>query len=56
MTLMLLAGCSQGEIKPAVSTPELTPAQQESMKKATETGGGPAMIQKMKQDGKTKPE
>ncbi len=52
---IMLTGCSQEEIKPAVSTPEMTPAQQESMKKAMENGGGPAMIERMKKEGKTKP-
>ena len=55
MAAMPLAGCGQEEIKPATSTPELTPAQQESMKKAMNNGGGPAMIERMKKEGKTKP-
>ena len=54
MAATLLAGCSKEEIKSAVSTPELTPAQQDSMKKAVENGGGPAMIERMKKEGKTK--
>lgn len=53
--LALTAGCGQPPTE-ATTTPELTPEQKESIKKATEGGGGPAMIQKMKKAGKTKPD
>ena len=56
MAAILLAGCGKAEIKPAATTPELTPAQQESMKKAMENGGGPEMIKRMKKEGKSKPD
>ena len=54
MAAMLFAGCQEA-VKPAASTPELTPAQQDSIKKSMENGGGPAMIERMKKEGKTKP-
>jgi predicted small lipoprotein YifL len=56
MVVGALAGCGQEEVKPAASTPQLTPEQQSSIQKATEGGGGPAMIEKMKKEGKTKVE
>ncbi|MCX7418180.1 MAG: hypothetical protein NT013_01415 [Planctomycetia bacterium] len=56
MAATLFAGCGGEENKPAVSTPEMTPVQQESMKKAMSNGGGPAMIERMKKEGKTKPD
>lgn len=52
--LALSAGCG-GDPQPATTTPEMTPEQKESMKKSMEGGGGPAMIEKMKKSGKTKP-
>ncbi len=56
MTVMLFVGCGGEDNKPAVTTPEMTPAQQESMQKAMSNGGGPAMIERMKKEGKTKPD
>ena len=52
---VIIVGCG-GDKQSPVITPELTPAQQESVKKATQQGGGPGMIQKMKKEGKTKPD
>lgn len=49
-----IVGCG-GEPPPVTTTPEVTPEQKESMKKAMEGGGGPGMINKMQKDGKQKP-
>lgn len=53
--LALSAGCG-GEPDAATTTPEVTPEQKDSMKNAMEGGGGPAMMEKMKKSGKTKPD
>ncbi len=54
LTVSGLLGC--GSEPPPAKTPELTSEQKDAMKKSMEGGGGPAMIQKMKTDGKSKPD
>jgi hypothetical protein len=56
MAFVTSAGCGGGSTEPAKSTPEVPKEAQQSMEKATGAGGGPEMIRKMQEQGKTKPE
>jgi ABC-type glycerol-3-phosphate transport system substrate-binding protein len=55
-SLIGVAGCGGGTPEAAKSTPEPTKETQSTIEKYSTGGGGPEMIRKMQEQGKTKPD